>query len=154
MPGELTPDRPISAAMADSIGKPFIGSKSVEPAVPTTRWPLLMRLNPLNCWSRYGTASPAVFRGRGGKPEFHQGRRKTAFTWRSLIMSEVTQILQAIEDGDAKAAHELLPLVYGELRRLAAHKMANEAPGHTPQPTARVAEDWLRCVGDEASRFA
>ena len=44
-------------------------------------------------------------------------------------MSDVTQILQAIEHGDAKAANELLPLVYQELRRLAAHKMANEASG-------------------------
>ena len=64
-------------------------------------------------------------------------------------MSDVTRILQAIEHGDAKAADELLPLVYEELRRLAAHKMANEAPGHTLQPTALVHEAWLRLVGDE-----
>ena len=53
-------------------------------------------------------------------------------------MSDVTQILQAFDNGDAQAANELLPLVYQELRRLAAHKMANEAPGHTLQPTAMV----------------
>lgn len=47
-----------------------------------------------------------------------------------ISMSDVTQLLQAIEHGDAKAAHELLPLVYQELRRLASHEMANEAPGH------------------------
>ena len=64
-------------------------------------------------------------------------------------MSEVTQILQAIESGDAKAANELLPLVYQELRRLAAHKMANEAPGNTLQPTALVHEAWLHLGGDE-----
>jgi RNA polymerase sigma factor (TIGR02999 family) len=62
-------------------------------------------------------------------------------------MSEVTQILQAIGKGDSKAANELLPLVYSELRRLAAHKMAHEAPGHTLQPTALVHEAYLRLVG-------
>jgi RNA polymerase sigma factor (TIGR02999 family) len=69
-------------------------------------------------------------------------------------MSEVTQILQAVERGDARAAHELLPLVYQELRRLAAYRMANEAPGHTLQPTALVHEAWLRLVGGEAPKFA
>lgn len=64
-----------------------------------------------------------------------------------VSMSDVTQILQAIEHGDAKAANELLPLVYHELRRLAAHKMAGEAPGHTLQPTALVHEAYLRLVG-------
>jgi RNA polymerase sigma factor (TIGR02999 family) len=63
-------------------------------------------------------------------------------------MSDVTQILQAIERGDAKAAYDLLPLVYQELRRLAAHKMVGEAPGHTLQPTALVHEAYLRLVGD------
>ncbi len=62
-------------------------------------------------------------------------------------MSEVTQILSAIEQGEAHAAGELLPLVYEELRRLAAHKMANEAPGQTLQATALVHEAWLRLVG-------
>ena len=59
-------------------------------------------------------------------------------------MSEVTQILDRVEQGDLKAAAELLPLVYEELRRLAAHKMANEAAGQTLQPTALVHEAWLR----------
>jgi len=68
-------------------------------------------------------------------------------------MSNVTQILQAAEQGDAQAASELLPLVYAELRRLAAHKMAGEAPGHTLQATALVHEAWLRLVGDEAAKF-
>ena len=54
-------------------------------------------------------------------------------------MSEVTQLLHAAEQGDPKATEELLPLVYEELRRLAAHKMANEAPGQTLQPTAKQA---------------
>src|SRR2546426_12493006 len=63
-------------------------------------------------------------------------------------MSDVTRILGAIQQGDAKAADELLPLVYEELRRLAAHKMANEAPGQTLQPTALVHEAWLRLTGN------
>ena len=56
----------------------------------------------------------------------------------------MTNILERAQQGDAKAAEELLPLVYQELRRLAAHKMANEAPGQTLQPTALVHEAWLR----------
>ena len=63
-------------------------------------------------------------------------------------MSDVTRILQSIEQGDPQAAAELLPLVYEELRRLAAHKMAHEAPGQTLQPTALVHEAWLRLGGD------
>lgn len=59
-------------------------------------------------------------------------------------MSEITLILERAQQGDAKAAEELLPLVYEELRRLAAHKMANEAAGQTLQPTALVHEAWLR----------
>ena len=69
-------------------------------------------------------------------------------------MSDVTQILNAIERGDAHAAGELLPLVYEELRKLAAHKMSNEQPGQTLQPTALVHEAWLRLVGkDGQARF-
>ena len=68
-------------------------------------------------------------------------------------MRDVTQILKAAERGDALAAAQLLPLVYGELRRLAAQKMAQEAPGHTLQPTALVHEAWMRLVGDEAPLF-
>lgn len=59
-------------------------------------------------------------------------------------MSEVTRILDRAQQGDPKAAEELLPLVYDELRRLAAHKMAQERPGQTLQPTALVHEAWLR----------
>jgi RNA polymerase sigma factor (TIGR02999 family) len=64
-------------------------------------------------------------------------------------MSDVTQILGAIQQGDPKAASELLPLVYQELRRLAAYRMANELPGQTLQPTALVHEGWLKLVGNE-----
>lgn len=62
-------------------------------------------------------------------------------------MSEVTRILERVQQGEGKAAEELLPLVYEELRKLAVHKMSNEAPGQTLQPTALVHEAWLRLVG-------
>jgi RNA polymerase sigma factor (TIGR02999 family) len=62
-------------------------------------------------------------------------------------VNDVTHILNAIEQGDPKAAGQLLPLVYDELRKLAACRMANEAPGQTLQPTALVHEAWLRLGG-------
>jgi RNA polymerase sigma factor (TIGR02999 family) len=61
-------------------------------------------------------------------------------------MSDVTQILSAIEQGDPQAAEQLLPLVYAELRKLAAQKMAKEAPGQTLEATALVHEAYLRLV--------
>src|SRR5215470_17600422 len=64
-------------------------------------------------------------------------------------MNEVTQILSAIERGDPRAAGELLPLVYDELRQLAAARLAAESPGQTLQPTALVHEAYLRLVGDQ-----
>jgi RNA polymerase sigma factor (TIGR02999 family) len=67
-------------------------------------------------------------------------------------MSDLTRILSAIENGDARAADELLPLVYAELRKLAAHKMSNESPHQTLQPTALVHEAWIRLVGGEAEK--
>jgi RNA polymerase sigma factor (TIGR02999 family) len=60
---------------------------------------------------------------------------------------QVTQILEAVDAGDERASEKLLPLVYDELRRLAAAKMAREAPGQTLQPTALVHEAWLQLVG-------
>src|SRR3989440_6606054 len=63
-------------------------------------------------------------------------------------MNEITRILSAIEQGDAQAAGRLLPLVYDELRRLAAQKLAQEKPGQTLQPTALVHEAFLRLVGN------
>lgn len=70
-----------------------------------------------------------------------------------LAVSDVTRILESIEHGDPKAADELLPLVYGELRKLAAIKMAYEAPNQTLQPTALVHEAWLRLVGNVNPKF-
>ena len=70
------------------------------------------------------------------------------------MLSDVTRILESIEHGDPRAADELLPLVYGELRKLAASKMANEAPNQTLQPTALVHEAWLRLVGNTNPNFS
>jgi len=63
-------------------------------------------------------------------------------------VSDVTRILQSLDSGDPKAAEELLPLVYDQLRRLAASLLSREAPGQTLQPTALVHEAWLRLVDD------
>src|SRR5215471_4080770 len=67
-------------------------------------------------------------------------------------MSEVTRILGAIEQG-GQAAEQLLPLVYDELRKLAAARLARETPGQTLDPTALVHEAYLRLVGDEQPRW-
>src|SRR5262245_26682647 len=66
-------------------------------------------------------------------------------------MSDVTRILSAIERGDPSAAEQLLPLVYDELRKLAAQKLAQEKPGHTLQATALVHEAYLRLVRSDIS---
>ena len=69
-------------------------------------------------------------------------------------MSEITLVLQAIGRGENRASEELLPLVYDELRRLAAARMARESAGHTLQPTALVHEAWLkmrRCIEHRCS---
>jgi len=67
-------------------------------------------------------------------------------------MHEVTQILHAIDQGDSQAAEQLLPLVYDELRRLAAELMANERPGQTLQATALVHEAYIRLVDVEEAQ--
>ena len=69
-------------------------------------------------------------------------------------MPHVTQLLNAIGAGDPKAAEQLLPLVYEELRKLAAVRMANEKIGQTLQPTALVHEAWLKIAGDGGEQFA
>ena len=67
-------------------------------------------------------------------------------------MSAVTQVLAAVERGDAHAAEQLLPLVYDELRRLAAQRLASEKPGQTLQATALVHEAYVRLVGGEKTQ--
>lgn len=73
--------------------------------------------------------------------------------WLPQPVSDITSVLVAVQSGDPKAADELLPLVYEELRKLAANRMARESPGHTLQPTALVHEAWLRLVGAENPKF-
>lgn len=68
-------------------------------------------------------------------------------------MSDVTRILDRVHQGDPNAAEELLPLVYDELRRLAAHKMSLQPPGQTLQATALVHEAYLRLLGNEDKRW-
>ena len=68
-------------------------------------------------------------------------------------MSQVTQILREINDGKQESAEQLLSLVYQELKRIAAQKMAGEAPGNTLQPTALVHEAWMRLVGEGDPHF-
>ena len=70
-----------------------------------------------------------------------------------VMPADVTQLLEAIESGDPNAAEKLLPLVYAELRRLAAARMANEKPGQTLQPTALVHEAWMRLAGSERQQW-
>jgi RNA polymerase sigma factor (TIGR02999 family) len=69
------------------------------------------------------------------------------------VVSEFTHILERVKHGDPKATAELLPVVYEELRRLAAQKMAHEAADHTLQPTALVHEAWMRLGGDDVPSF-
>jgi RNA polymerase sigma factor (TIGR02999 family) len=68
-------------------------------------------------------------------------------------VGDVTQMVNSMEQSDTDSAHELLPLVYQELRRLAAHKMANEKAGHTLQATALVHEAWLRLNGSSRQEW-
>ena len=77
---------------------------------------------------------------------------RVIWDWSSVV-SDITLILNAVEQGDLKAAEELLPLVYEELRKLAAYRMAQEQPGQTLQPTALVHEAWLRLAGDGNVQF-
>jgi len=77
---------------------------------------------------------------------------RVIWDWSSVV-SDITLILNAVEQGDLKAAEELLPLVYEELRKLAAYRMAQEQPGQTLQPTALVHEAWLRLTGDANVQF-
>jgi RNA polymerase sigma factor (TIGR02999 family) len=91
------------------------------------------------------SACPAIPLECGG--ELHHGAGDTH------TMSDITRILHSIDDGDPKATDQLLPLVYEELRKLAAQKMANEAAGQTLQPTALVHEAWLRLAGGESQQW-
>ncbi len=83
------------------------------------------------------------------KPGNHDLLPHYAASGRIIAMNEITRIISAIEQGDPRAAEQLLPLVYSELRRLAAQRLKREAPGQTLQPTALVHEAYLRLVSGE-----
>src|SRR5690242_12907012 len=83
-------------------------------------------------------------------PSMYNDRPTLSRTARAqTVMNEVTRVLSAIEDGEPHAAEQLLPLVYDELRKLAAGKLARETPGQTLQATALVHEAYLRLVTAE-----
>src|SRR4029077_20272032 len=97
---------------------------------------------------------PILRAGRGGHPSDEaRGRSFAAVSPQRLsAMNDVTRILSAIEHGDPLAAEQLLPLVYDELRKLAAAKLAHEKPGQTLQATALVHEAYLRLVGGKKTQ--
>src|SRR3974377_556229 len=83
------------------------------------------------------------------RPGVGPGRDAAGWSGGAPGMDEVTRILSAIDQGDPHAAEELLPLVYDELRKLAAQRLSQETPGQTLQATALVHEAYLRLVGNE-----
>jgi RNA polymerase sigma factor (TIGR02999 family) len=104
--------------------------------------------------------SPAMAESNGRPPRYDENTggarnidRLRSAGFRVRNMSDATVMLAAIKAGDSKAAEDLLVLVYDELRRLAASKLAYELPGQTLQPTALVHEAWLRLVGDKSPSF-
>jgi RNA polymerase sigma factor (TIGR02999 family) len=78
----------------------------------------------------------------------HWQQQASCFILQKSAMSNITLVLESVGRGESKATEELFPLVYEELRRLAAARMAREAAGHTLQPTALVHEAWLQLVGE------
>lgn len=84
-----------------------------------------------------------------------ENHRPRIHRWPATLaaVSDLTKILERIRDGDNRAAEALLPMVYGELRSLAASRMSGRADGNTLQPTALVHEAWLRLGGDAAPEF-
>src|SRR5262245_36765595 len=95
----------------------------------------------------------ARLRGTFGATEPRPGDRPGAARRRDAPpMNDVTRILSAIEQGDPHAAEQLLPLVYDELRKLAARRLAHERPGQTLQATALVHEAYLRLAGPDSAR--
>src|SRR6478752_2683623 len=94
----------------------------------------------------------AQWPNHGHEPTRRSGKTVAGVPGRRMLggMADVTQLLDAAAAGDPKAAAELLPLVYEELRKLAAARLAGEKPGQTLQPTALVHEAYVRLVGDPA----
>ena len=114
-------------------------------------------------WLRLGGASQPLWNSRahffGAAAEamrrilLERARRKARLRHGGQTAEQLTQVIEAAGAGDAQAAEKLLPLVYEELRRLAAAKMAQEPPGKTLQPTALVHEAWLRIAGERHQQW-
>jgi hypothetical protein len=109
--------------------------------------PALGRLRPVD-WSMNNLKGKITRLTLGECSTFALVPRERAST-RPAPMNDVTRILSVIDQGDPQAAGQLLPLVYDELRRLADHRLAREAPGQTLQATALVHEAYLRLIGDD-----
>ena len=112
------------------------------PALPTYEMPSSSRQRLFRTGGTSSGSSPSVF----GPVDIRRGR------WQFAV-NEVTRILSAIDQGDPRAAEQLLPLVYDELRQLAAHRLAQEKPGQTLQATALVHEVYLRLVGGDPGQL-
>jgi RNA polymerase sigma factor (TIGR02999 family) len=117
-------------------------------ARPPTASPMVMR-SPAD-WERTASSTMRLALASSG-PRLSAGIAGPGAGCYHRIMSEVTQILQALAQGDRQSAEQLLPLVYDELRKLAAHKLAQNAPGQTLQATALVHEAYLRVVPRDAA---
>jgi RNA polymerase sigma factor (TIGR02999 family) len=104
-------------------------------------------------WSHQNSCLTLRLESRENPIEARRIAELSSASFRSGTMSDATVMMAAIKAGDSKAAEDLLVLVYDELRRLAASKLAHESPGQTLQPTALVHEAWLRLVGDQSRSF-
>ena len=135
--------------------RPLAAYAHVNNDLPTYGWSFSQHATPeeyANCVRRWLELGARIVGGCcGTTPRHIQAVRRSldASEPDTRTASDVTRILSAIERGDAHAAEELLPVVYEELRKLAAQRLANEAPGHTLQPTALVHEAYLRLVSSE-----
>lgn len=110
------------------------------------------RLAAITCSFEFGLLLLNSSRGQNrGHIETASSRGRLRYN--RSVMSDVTRLLAAIDQGDSQASAKLLPLVYDELRRVARSQMARERAGHTLQATALVHEAYLRLLGDEAGRW-
>jgi len=103
----------------------------------------------LTCWNEMNLCIPDWGTNATRIPRLQTVSTRLEF--RPQPMSDITRVLDRAQLGDPKAAEQLLPLVYDELRRVAAARMANGAAGNTLQPTALVHEAWLRLLGDDGA---
>src|SRR5262245_60591192 len=131
----------MAACLAELVGVP-------EPERPPNKNAPNCSIRSVGSIGRVTTSWGSPWRGRAAVVASGVGRGYTPG------MTEITQVLQLAARGDARAAKDLLPLVYDDLRRLAAQKMAREPPGHTLTPTSLVHEAYLRIAGEAGRDWA